>query len=117
MLTLADFGRSVGLTLTFAPLIAVAVATVVLAIAHILHLAVTVGAPRAVTVTAVVVALAAVVLARRSSALATRRGAATARRANTSVCTVTTTVGAVATVAATLRALTTGTVTTGVKPP
>jgi hypothetical protein len=110
MLTLADFGgRSVGLAVTFAPLIAVAVATVVLAIAHILHLAVTVGAPRAITVTAVVVALAAVVLARREGlTVAARRRASATRRAL-----------AASTLAAltALRALTTGAVAARVEAP
>jgi hypothetical protein len=111
MLTLADFGRSVGLTVTLAPVVALAVATVLLAITYVLHLAVTVGAPGPVTITArVVVALATVVLARRQGVtLAARRRATATGRALTGTTTL-------ASLAA-LRALTTGAVAARVESP
>jgi hypothetical protein len=111
MLTLADFSGWLSLTVTLAPVFTVPVTTVILAIAHILHLAVTVGAPRPVAVaTCVIVALTAIVLAGREGVtLTARRGAATARGALTATTTL-------ATLAA-LRALTTGAVTSRVETP
>jgi hypothetical protein len=101
VLTLADFGCGFSLAVTVASLIAFAVATVVLAVTDILHLAVAVGAPGTVAVTALVVALAAVVLAwGEGFALTAGGGATAARRAVTAT--------------ATLAALTAlGTLTTG----
>lgn len=116
MLTLADLGWGISLAVTVAPLVAVAVATVVIAIAHVLHLAVAVGAPGPLTVAALVVALTAVVLAGREGlALAAGRSAAAAGRALTA-CSTLAAVTAVASLA-TLTALTTGAVTTGVEAP
>jgi hypothetical protein len=113
MLTLADLSSWLSLTFALgaAPLVTVPVATVILAIAHILHLAVTVRAPRPVTVaTCVVVALTAIVLAGREGVtLAARRCAAATRGALTAATTL-------ATLTA-LRALTTGAVTSRVESP
>jgi hypothetical protein len=81
-LTLADFDRGLSLTVALAPLVTLAVRAFFVAIAYILHLAVTVGAPWPVTVATLVVALAAIVLARREGlTLAAGRGASAARRA------------------------------------
>jgi hypothetical protein len=83
VLTLTDFGVRSSLAVTLAPVVtvtdaALTVATVVLTIAHILHLAIAVRAPRPVAITAVVIALTTVVLARRSGAVPTRGGATAA---------------------------------------
>jgi hypothetical protein len=117
-LTLAFFTVGTRLTIALTPVIplAVAIATVVFTVAHVLHLTVTVNrAPRPVAVAAVIVALSAIVFARRSTALATRGGAATARGA---VATGRdTTVAAVATVATVTAALATRAVTARVESP
>jgi hypothetical protein len=67
-------GRSITLTPVIALTVAaLAVATVVLTITHVLHLAIAIdGAPGPVAVAAVVVTLATVILARRASAVTTR---------------------------------------------
>jgi hypothetical protein len=81
-IVLADLGRRVSLAVAVAPVVTLTVATVVIALADILHLAIAVRAPRPIAITAVIVALAAVVLARRESlTVATRGGAATTRGA------------------------------------
>lgn len=109
-----------GTRLALAPLIALtvttlAVATVILALANVLHLAVAVnGAPGPVTVAAVVVAL--TVLTGRAGTVAARRDAATAGRTVAAGwdATIVAARAAVATVAA---ALTTGAVPAGVEAP
>lgn len=68
-LTLAGFGVGTSLAVALTPVVtltvtALTVATVVLAVTNVLHLAVTVWAPGPVAVTAVVVALTAIILAR-----------------------------------------------------
>lgn len=108
-----------GTRLALAPVVALTVAalavTVVVAVADILHLAVTVnGAPGPVAVAAVVVALA--VLAGRAAAVTARGDAAAAgrtvaARGNTAV------IAARAAVATVAAALTTGAVTAGVEAP
>lgn len=114
------FAGRVGSAVAVTPVVtvtAVAIATIIFAITHILHLAVAIdGAPGSVAITAVVIAVATFIFARGSTTLATRRRAATPRGANTTVRTISA-VGSVATVTATLRTLTTGTVTTGVESP
>jgi hypothetical protein len=101
--------------LAVAPVIALTVGAVLLTVADVLHLAVTVGAPRPLAVTAVVVALAAILTTgRRTIALTAGRSAATTRRALAATGTVTT---ALATLATTLRALTTRAVAARVEAP
>jgi hypothetical protein len=107
-LTLAFFAVGTSLAITLTPVIplAITVATVVLTVAHILHLTVTVNrAPRPVAVAAVVVTLPTIILTRGSAAVAARRSAATAggpvatcgNATVTAVATVTTVTAAVAT--------------------
>jgi hypothetical protein len=108
-------------SLAFAPVVALtvatlAVATVILTVTDILHLAVTIdGAPGPVAVAAVIVALTAVVLARRATTVTARGGAAAARRSVTTRWD--TTVVARAAVATVAAALTTGAVTAGIEAP
>jgi hypothetical protein len=88
MLTLNVANRA-SLAVTVAPFITIAVATVVLAVAHVLHLTVAIdGTPSPLTITALVVALTTVILAGRRATLTTRRGAATTGRANATVRTI-----------------------------
>ena len=117
--TLALFTGST--SLAFAPVVAftvatLAIATVILTITDILHLAVTIdGAPGPVAVAAVIIALTAVVLARRATTVTARGGAAAARRSVTTRWN--TTVVARAAVTTVAAALTTGAVTAGVEAP
>jgi hypothetical protein len=119
-LTFARFGGWLNLALTVASLLAittVAVTTIVLTVTNVLHFTVAInGTPWPIAVTAVVVTLAAIVLARGSAALATWGSAAAAWRAHTTVGTLAA-VGTVSSVTATLRALTTGAVTSGIETP
>ena len=111
LLTLALLAVSGRVTVSVAPV--VTLGAVVLAVTHILHLAVAVGASRPVAITAVVVALTAIVAAGRGSiALATGRSA-TATRSALAATAVSTTL---ATLTA-LRALATGAVSARVEAP
>jgi hypothetical protein len=109
-----SFGLSFGLAITFAPLVTLAVRAVLFAIAHILHLAVAVGAPRPVTVAALVVALAAVIFAGRESLTLATRGSASATGGAFAA---TATLASLAALSTALGALTTGAVPARVEAP